>query len=75
MLLHMSATKTEIYYLCSLAGIVAAEGLEFGNGVYWICFDEEYAEKVNFFLFFQSLLLMVLLILVWSLILYHGVLI
>lgn len=25
----------------------AAEGLSFGNSVYWICFDEEYAQKVN----------------------------
>lgn len=29
----------------------AAEGLVFGNSVYWIRFDEEHANKVNPFLF------------------------
>jgi hypothetical protein len=27
----------------------AAEGLTFGNSVYWIWFDEEYSDKVIFF--------------------------
>ena len=27
----------------------AAEGLAFGNSVYWIRFDEEFSEKVTFY--------------------------
>ena len=29
---------------------LAAEGLEFGNSVYWIRFDEDHADKVPFLL-------------------------
>jgi hypothetical protein len=35
------------YVISTEPFVCSAEGLEFGNSVYWITFGEEYAEKVN----------------------------
>lgn len=37
----------------------SAEGLEFGNSVYWISFGEEYAEKVNSAIYIMNLFLLI----------------
>lgn len=36
--------------LCIIFSPIAAQGLGFGNSVYWITFDEEFDNKVNFYI-------------------------